>query len=168
MVDPMRLVASTTDHFAAILDLNEEFVDVLAPLTRERLELLDSRAAYHRVAIDQSGVAGFVLAFGSGAPHDSVNFGWFAARYPSFLYVDRVVVSSRRQGNGIGSLLYRDLFRFARQEGYARVTCEIDADPPNPRSERFHERFGFREVGSQQVEYVAGRPKRVSMRSAPA
>jgi predicted GNAT superfamily acetyltransferase len=168
MVDAMRIVATTTDHFAAILDLNEEFVHVLAPLDRGRLELLDSRASYHRVAIDQSGVAGFVLAFGSGAPHDSVNFHWFAARYASFLYVDRVVVSSNCQGSGVGSLLYRDLFAFARQEGYARVTCEIDADPPNPRSERFHERFGFREVGSQQVEYVAGRPKRVSLRSAPA
>jgi hypothetical protein len=163
----MQILPATTDHFAAILDLNEEFVDVLAPLSWERLELLDSLATYHRVAMDQNDLAGFVLAFGSDVHHDSVNFRWFAARYPSFLYVDRVAVSSRRQGIGVGSLLYQDLFTFARREGYEQVACEVDADPPNPRSERFHDGFGFREVGSQQVEYVAGRRKRVSLRSAP-
>lgn len=164
----MRIVPVTPDHLAAILALNEEFVQVLAPLSRERLELLDSLASYHRVAVDQDEVAGFVLAFGPDARHDSVNFRWFAARYRSFLYVDRVVVEAHRQGAGIGGLLYRDLFAFAIDEGYEQVTCEIDADPPNPRSERFHERFGFREVGVQQVEYVAGSPKRVSLRAAPA
>ncbi len=163
----MRIEPATRDHFATILDLNEEFVHVLAPLTRERLELLDSRASYHHVAIDRSGLAGFVLAFGSETDHDSVNFQWFASRYSSFLYVDRVVVWSRWQGNGVGSVLYRELFAFARREGYERVTCEIDSDPPNARSERFHQRFGFQEVGSQQVEYEAGKPKQVSLRSAP-
>ena len=162
----MQILPVTTDHFAAILALNEEFVQVLAPLSRERLGLLDSRASYHRVAADQDGVAGFVLAFGSDADHDSVNFRWFAARCHSFLYVDRVVVAAHRQGSGVGSLLYRDLFAFARRAGYEQVTCEIDADPPNPRSERFHDAFGFREVGRQQVDYSAGRPKRVSLRSA--
>ena len=162
----VQILPVTTDHLAAILALNEEFVSVLAPLSRERLELLDSRASYHRVAADQDGVAGFVMAFGSEADHDSVNFDWFAARYRSFLYVDRVVVAAHRQGSGVGSLLYGDLFAFARRQGYEQVTCEIDADPPNPRSERFHDAFGFREVGSQQVEYSTDRPKRVSLRSA--
>jgi predicted GNAT superfamily acetyltransferase len=162
----MRILPATADRFAAILDLNEEFVHVLAPLSRERLELLDSRASYHRVAMDEGEVAGFALAFGSDTHHDSINFRWFAARYPSFLYVDRVVVSSQRQGTGVGGLLYQDLFAFARREGYERVTCEIDAEPPNPRSERFHEGFGFREVGCQQVQYAGGRPKRVSLRAA--
>ena len=139
---------------------------MLAPLSRERLELLDSRASYHRVALDRDTVVGFLLAFGSETDHDSVNFCWFAARYASLLYVDRVVVCAARQGSGIGGLLYDDLFAFARDGGYQRVTCEIDAAPVNLRSERFHERFGFHVVGSEQVEYVAGQSKRVSLRCA--
>ena len=162
----MEIAPATAEHFAAILALNDEFVHVLAPLSRARLERLDALASYHRVALIRADVAGFVLAFGSDVDHDSANFRWFAARYPSFLYVDRVVVASHRQGVGVGRLLYRDLFHFARGAGYERVTCEIDADPPNPRSERFHEAFGFREVGSRHVEYVDGEPKRVSLRSA--
>jgi uncharacterized protein len=163
----VQVLPATVEHFGAILDLNEEFVDVLAPLSRERLELLDSLASYHRVAVDHGDVVGFALAFGNEVRHDSVNFRWFAARYDSFLYVDRVVVAARMQGTGVGALLYEDLFAFAHREAYERVTCEIDADPPNPRSERFHRGFGFSEVGSQEVQYVAGRPKRVSLRSAP-
>ena len=162
----VEILPATNEHFAAVLDLNEEFVDVLAPLSRERLELLDSLASYHRVVVDHGDVVGFALAFGSGVHHDSVNFRWFAERYESFLYVDRVVVAAQRQGSGVGALLYEDLFAFARREGYPRVTCEIDADPPNPRSERFHRGFGFREVGSQRVQYVVGSPKRVSLRPA--
>ena len=164
---PVQILPATTEHFAAILGLNEEFVHVLAPLSRERLELLHVRASYHRVAVGEDGVSGFVLAFGSDTEHDSVNFRWFAARYRSFLYVDRVVVAPARQGSGIGSLLYKDLFAFAHRAGYQWLTCEIDAEPPNPRSERFHERFGFREVGAQQVEYTVGEVKRVSLRCAP-
>ena len=162
----MRIVPAALEHFTALLCLNEESVEVLAPLSRERLGLLHERASYHRVAVDGDEVVGFVLAFGSNTPHDSVNFRWFAARYPSFLYVDRVVVAASRRGRGVGGLLYCDLFGFARRQGYAHVTCEIDAEPPNPPSARFHERFGFAEVGSQPVEYVAGHPKHVSLRAA--
>ena len=156
-----EILPATAGRFAAILDLNEQFVDVLAPLSRERLELLDSPASFYRVAIDEDIVVEFVLAFGSDTQHDSVNFRWFAARYSRFLYVDRVVVSSLCQGGGVGRLLYQDVFAFARRQDYEQVTCEIDADPPNPRSERFHAAFGFREVGSQQVQYAGGGPKRV-------
>jgi predicted GNAT superfamily acetyltransferase len=164
---PVQILPAITEHFPAVLALNEEFVRVLAPLSRERLELLHARASYHRVALSEDGVIGFLLAFGSEAEHDSVNFRWFAARYRSFLYVDRVVVSSTCQGTGVGRLLYDDLFAFARRAGYERLTCEIDAEPPNPRSERFHERFGFWEVDAQQVEYVVGEVEHVSLRCAP-
>jgi predicted GNAT superfamily acetyltransferase len=163
----MRIVPATPRHFPALLALNEEYVDVLAPLARAELELLHAAATYHRVALDErDAVAGFALAFGSETTHASVNFRWFAARYPSFLYVDRIVVATACQRTGVGSLLYRDLFAFARGQGYERVTCEVDVHPPNPRSEHFHQRFGFQRVGSQQVEYLPGRPKRVSLRSS--
>jgi predicted GNAT superfamily acetyltransferase len=164
----MRILSATRAHFPAILLLNEAFVDKLAPLSLAHLSLLDSNAAYHRVALDERGeLAGVVLAIGWQAQHDGVNFRWFARRFADFLYVDRIIVSARHQGAGVGSLLYRDLFRFGRAEKYGRITCEIDAEPPNPRSERFHARFGFHEVGTQEVEHIPGHPKRVSLQMAP-
>jgi predicted GNAT superfamily acetyltransferase len=60
-------------------------------------------------------------------------------------------------------LLYRDLFEFAAASRVDLITCEYDLDPPNPRSQRFHVRFGFAEVGRQRL---TGRGKQVSLQVA--
>lgn len=153
---------ATPGDFDGILALNAESVSFLSPLTRDRLQALHGRAALHRVVEDQGGVVAFLLAFGEGVAYDSPNYQWFAARYDRFLYVDRVVVAREAQGKGQGSLLYRDLFERAARENVSVVTCEYDVEPPNPASARFHERFGFREVGRQ---WVAGGAKLVSLQA---
>lgn len=148
---PVRIRDAEPADFPALLALNEESVHFLSPLDAPRLARLHGHAAYHRVADVDDEVGGFLLAFREQAPYDSPNYLWFAARYSAFLYVDRVVVSSAQQGLGIGRRLYEDLFAFARETGAPCITCEFDVEPPNPQSQRFHERFGFREVGSQRV-----------------
>lgn len=136
--------------FPRVLALNEESVRFLSALHRERLEHLHAEAAYHRVLVVDGQVRGFLLAFREGANYDSPNYRWFAGRYPRFLYIDRIVIGNAAQGRGAGKAFYEDLFAFARVAGVQLVTCEIDSDPPNPVSRRFHERLGFREVGSQR------------------
>lgn len=96
-------------------------------------------------------VSGFLLALREGADYDSVNYQWFANRYPEFLYIDRVVIDAAARGQHLALRLYEDLFARARAAGLKRITCEFDTDPPNEASRSFHQRFGFREVGSQQV-----------------
>lgn len=151
-------------HFPAILALNSESVRFLSPLSAPQLEHLHAHAAYHKVVLDGERVVAFLLALAQGVVYDSVNYQWFAARYPRFLYVDRIVVSADAQGRGFASLLYRDLFQSAAAQGHEQVVCEFDIDPPNPASESFHRRFGFTEVGTQRV---AGGSKLVSLQSAP-
>jgi uncharacterized protein len=53
------------------------------------------------------------------------------------------------QGRGLGIQLYEDILVFGAGTGVARLTCEFDLDPPNPVSAKFHQRFGFREVGRE-------------------
>ena len=48
------------------------------------------------------------------------------------------------------------LLAFARSRGAPVVVCEFDVDPPNPASRAFHERFGFREVGTLVIPAKAG------------
>ncbi len=139
--------------FSAELALNEASVHHLAPLTLERLRKLHRSASLHWVLEERGEVAGFVLAFREGIEHDSVNYRWFAERYPSFLYVDRVVVGSEWRRLGAGSQLYGQLFAHALATGAERVAAEFDVDPPNPVSARFHAKFGFHEVGRQVVPY---------------
>ena len=158
----VALRAASAADFAAILALNAESVHFLSALDAPRLAALHAEAALHLVACSGAEIAAFLLAFREGAAYDSENYRWFAARYARFLYVDRVVVSAAQRGQRIGERLYAALFEHTRSSGVATVVCEYDLDPPNPVSQRFHAKHGFREVGTQ---HVAGGKKRVSMQA---
>ena len=139
--------ASSADH-AAILALNLESEALLSPMDAARLLSLDAEAAYHRVAVDEGGVAAFLMAFRDGAAYDSPNYRWFAQRYDRFLYVDRIAVLGAQQGRGLGAALYADLFAWAREHDIPRIVCEYYSVPLNEGSQRFHASRGFREVGT--------------------
>ena len=154
--------AGPADH-AAILALNLESEALVSPMDAARLRALDAQAAYHRVADIDGHVAAFLLAFREGADYDSPNYRWFAERYPRFLYVDRIIVSSAWQGRKLGNALYDDLFFVAREDKVPLVACEFYTVPFNEGSSRFHAKFGFREVGRQ---WVADGKKEVSLQIA--
>ncbi|GMG84436.1 GNAT family N-acetyltransferase [Paralimibaculum aggregatum] len=97
------------------------------------------------------GEAGFVIAVDAAADYDSPNFLWFRARYPRFLYVDRIVVSAAARGQGIARRLYDAVFEAARDAGLERVVCEVNRVPPNPGSDAFHAALGFAEVGRAEL-----------------
>ena len=162
MTDPMIRDATPAD-FPRIVALNAAEVAHTSPMDAARLMQLQGASCLHRVAQVDGEVAAFLLAFRDGAHYPNPNFDWFAARYPSFVYVDRVVVDARFNGRGIGSALYRDLFAFARGLGAAAVTCEFNVVPPNEASAKFHARWGFAEVGRQWLD--EGR-KQVSLQAA--
>jgi predicted GNAT superfamily acetyltransferase len=85
------------------------------------------------------------------ADYASPNFQWFRARYPRFVYVDRIVVAPSARGRGYARLLYRDLFEHALRAGHERVVCEVNSRPPNPESDGFHAALGFAEIGSANI-----------------
>lgn len=154
---------ATPSDFGAILRLNAEWEHFTSPLDAEALARLHDQAAYHRVVERDSQVVAFLLALREGADYDSPNYRWFDDRQGAFLYVDRLVVAHDRHSQGYGAALYDDMFAYARASGIDRIVCEIDVDPPNEASRRFHDKYGFAEVGAQ---WVAGGTKRVSLRQA--
>lgn len=116
---------------------------------------------------DDGDPAGFVVALSPGLPYASENYTWFSARSSDFLYVDRIVLSPRLQGQGVGPLLYAAVDDAARADGATEVTCEVNVRPPNPGSLRFHERLGFAEVGRQQTKGGAYEVALLARRVAP-
>jgi len=147
-----------------ILALNSKMEQYLSVLNGELLSYLRGVAVYHRVIeVGSEGVVGFLLALREGADYRSPNYRWFAERYEEFVYIDRVVIAPSQQGQGLGKLLYDDLFAFARKNGDSMVTLEFDIEPPNEASRRFHAKYGFREVGTQ---WVADGKKQVSLQVA--
>lgn len=158
----MILRSATPSDFAAVLALNRESEHFLSPLSAEGLQRLHDQAELHQVMGDGARVVAFLLALREGKGYDSPNYRWFQERYSQFLYVDRVVVSGSRQSSGLGRTLYESVFAHATRTKVPVVACEYDVEPPNPRSERFHRRFGFVEVGRQ---VVAGGRKQVSLQA---
>ncbi|MBN9236917.1 MULTISPECIES: GNAT family N-acetyltransferase [Phyllobacteriaceae] len=148
MTAPLPIEAVVAADEPAVLELNNEHAAELSWLEPERLTaLLD--ASFHARRIGR--LEAFLMTFDQDATYDSPNFLWFRDRYPRFVYVDRVVVASSARGRGHARRLYEDLFARAAAAGHELVTCEVNADPPNPASDAFHAALGFREVGDAVI-----------------
>ena len=70
-------------------------------------------------------------------------FNWFSECSDTFVYVDRIIVSAELRGQGVATGLYNDPFERARMTRYKRISCELNAKPPNPQSDLFHDKMGF-------------------------
>jgi len=139
------------EDFPAILKLNEAVVEKTSPLNLERLTWLGNISIYHKVAVVDNQVAGFLLVMRSDADYPNDNFAYFGARFSSFLYIDRIVVGSDYFGLKIGTRLYQDLFAYAKEQNIENITCEYNLEPLNLASQAFHNKFGFTELGTQRV-----------------
>ena len=138
----------TEEDLPQLLELNQAHVTELSSLSLERLGELVKAAFLARCA-DSRGA--FLLTFDQDAPYDSPNFIWFKQNYGRFVYVDRIVVAAGARGRGLAGTLYAELFDRARTEGHTMVCCEVNSDPPNPASDRFHEALGFEEAGAAHL-----------------
>jgi predicted GNAT superfamily acetyltransferase len=96
--------------------------------------------------------AALLLAFEQNDSYEGGHFFWFRSRFDKFLYVDRVVVAEGHRKHGLGRLLYADLFGRAELLGHTSVVCEVNSQPPNPISARFHAAQGFNEVGTATID----------------
>lgn len=126
-----------------VLALNAACVPEVGPLDNEKLTKFADWAHYFKVVDVDGRISGFLIGLTEQAPYESLNFGWFAERYPSFAYVDRVAVSETDRGAGWGPALYRDFEQWAKDNQRPMLCAEVNTQPPNPRSLRFHEIFGF-------------------------
>jgi uncharacterized protein len=154
---------AAASDFETICALNLAEVQHTSAMDVARLVELNALSCYHKVASLGGIVSAFLLAMCDGSPYKNENFEWFSKKYARFIYVDRIVVSSASRGLRLGSLLYEDLFRHARSNGIPLVTCEYNIVPSNEPSRVFHEKWGFKEQGTQ---WVANGAKRVSLQVA--
>lgn len=138
----------TPDLIPALHQLNQDHAVELSSLSLVEFTALVQKAAYARAL----GSDGLLLTFDQDADYDSQNFLWFRERYERFIYVDRIVISPSRRGQGFARLLYEDLIEWAHGAGYERITAEFNSEPLNLGSEAFHEAMGFQTVGEAALE----------------
>ncbi len=68
------------------------------------------------------------------------------ADLPRFLYINQIAVAPPARRVRLGTRLYAHATSHARVHAIPAVVCDINLDPPNPASLRFHGRLGFQEV----------------------
>ena len=143
---------------ARVLEINNANTPGVSELTMAELQT-DLRNSLHALAIDNEHgeVCAFCITFAPDAPDAGDNHRWFAERYESFVYLDRIAIDSNHQNRGFGALLYQSVEqRMLNSAEHALLCCEVNLEPPNPGSLRFHKRIGFTEVGrhSPKQDYV--------------
>jgi len=139
----------------SVLALNNNAGQAILPLDAAKIRRFHDTAEYFRVAERDGNMAGFLVGYGSDSAHDSCNFAWFRQRYPSFFYIDRIVVASRRRGGGVGRAFYADVQSYAELR-YPQMACEVFLDHGADAALLFHGSFGFREVGQNIMHNAEG------------
>ena len=141
-----------------VLEINNANTPGVSELTLSELET-DIKNCLHALAIDNEHgeVCAFCITFAPDAPDAGTNHQWFAERYESFVYLDRIAIDSNHQNRGLGARLYQTVEQQLLDAAeHSLLCCEVNLEPPNPGSIRFHKRIGFTEVGqhSPQQGYV--------------
>ncbi|MEO9969815.1 MAG: GNAT family N-acetyltransferase [Hyphomonadaceae bacterium] len=135
------------DDLAALHAINVAGEPGVGAVSAERLgDIIDAGDCL--VAEVDGQVAGFLLLLGPEADYDSKNYQWFEARYESYIYVDRIAIAAKARGKGVGTALYEAGFKRFASEALL-MGCEVNTEPPNPRSLKFHAALGFAEVGRE-------------------
>jgi len=132
-----------------VLEINNANTPAVSELTMDELES-DLRNSLHALAIEneQGEVCAFCVTFTPDAQDAGNNHQWFAERYQGFVYLDRIAIDSNHQSRGLGALLYQSVEQHMLDSAeYSLLCCEVNLEPPNPGSIRFHKRIGFTEVG---------------------
>ncbi len=161
MTPDVRIRGAGPDDLDTIALLNRGALPAVSDVDERELWRLIEESSTTLVAVEEDGgVVGFLIAFGPHADYASPNYRFFADRYPSFRYVDRVVVQPSHARRGIGAGLYDELEALAVQDEVEVLTAEVNVRPPNPQSLAFHAARGFAAVGEQDTE---GGAKRVRL-----
>ncbi len=134
-----------------ILSLNEAVVPAVNSVPIEQMHWFAAQAAYFRVAIADDRLASFLIGLRPGVAYESPNYRWFCDKYEDFGYIDRIAVAANARRHGLATRMYDD-FRASLEGEVGTMTCEVNLRPPNEASMRFHERYGFSQVGSQSTD----------------
>jgi uncharacterized protein len=136
-----------------LLRINRAARPHVAPLDAAEVGRLVGLGGRVVVAVeDDRRAIGYAILIGSECAYDGEEFSRFRENScERFLYIDQIALESPARGRGIATTVYRHVERIAHAAGTNVLCCEVNVDPPNPASRRFHARFGFVEIGDMNT-----------------
>ena len=142
----MDIIALSASDIDAMWAINEQGLPGTGEVSKEEIGQLLEFSSLSLGAYDHGKLLGFVICLPPNTAYRSLNYAWFNEHFASFVYVDRIAVSEENRNKGVGSTLYDHVVSYSKQHSVP-VAAEVNQEPPNPGSMRFHDRFGFEEVG---------------------
>ena len=101
--------------------------------------------------IFENKLIGFMICFRESSDYKSMNYKFFCKKETKFLYIDRIAIKNEYRRKGIGKSLYKKLDSIANDKNLP-LCCEVNKEPLNDISIRFHKDFGFYEVGEHNFK----------------
>lgn len=148
----MRIRSYQPSDLDTLYDINQAGVPGVGDETKTSLETWINLSTVF-IAVDEKDTPlGFITLIEPGTmAYDSNNLRWFEAYIAengrSLAYVDRIAIAKHARGQRIGEQLYKAAFEaFADRD---EIGCEVNINPPNPGSMRFHARLGFKRIGER-------------------
>jgi uncharacterized protein len=150
-MQPLVLRSAQVSDIPAIMTINEAGRPNVSPLDTTVIEELFTSAPYFVVAELDSVVVGYMIGYTADHAYDGEEFAWFKGKFPQFLYIDQIALAAEARHQGIGGQLYHHATDFALTQNIPSLVCEVNLNPPNPNSLKFHTRIGFHELGILDV-----------------
>ena len=129
-----------------IININTKFESYLSPLDNSKLVFLIKESSFAKSIKVKQRLIGFLITIPPNSVYNSIYYNWFNKKYSSFIYIDRVCISNEFQRHGLGKYFY-DQVKSNFKKITKRMVCEVNIFPRNKKSDLFHMRYGFKEVG---------------------
>ena len=128
---------------------NQSTVPKVNSLTFEEFRLQSVNCTYSYIQCSTYSMpVGFIFLYDEKTEYDSLNYLYFKSRYQKFLYVDRIIIAGEHQKKRYGQQLYDFIIDTHNPDIFC---CEVNITPPNRQSLSFHHKYGFKEIGQQNV-----------------
>ena len=142
------------DLLEQIYKLNQENTPEVGNLAsiKELKNLVMQSSSNYYISIQDTVIA-FMICFREKSNYHSENYKFFSKKEKKFLYVDRIAIKDTYRRKGIAKNLYSMIEIQANAESIP-LCCEVNIIPLNDISIKFHEDFGFLQVGKHDfIDY---------------
>ena len=131
----------------AVLALNSANVPEVGEMDEAKLALFVEISPFFKIVEAEGEVVGLLVGLTEQSTrYPSSNYQWFVDRHAKFSYIDRIAIAEVGRGRGWGPALYKKFAAWAIENGSEWLCAEVNTEPDNPRSHRFHQLFGFTDV----------------------
>ena len=135
-----------------IFILNQENTPEVGSLSSiEYLRQLIQLSSYQFYVEKDNEIKGFIICFREKSSYDSPNYKFFSNTESKFLYIDRIAIKDSFRRQGIGKSFYELIEKIAITKEIP-LCCEVNTNPENLISIKFHEDFGFKKIGNREYE----------------